>query len=132
MQIEEVVRKFESCEYSPAEFTHARHLTVAAWYLSQFTEGQAMERMRACLIRFSQHHGKMGYHETITRFWLQVVAQSLKEAEPGTPLVTIVNKLVQEWGNKELLFRHYSRELVMSEAARAEWVEPDLEQLQQH
>src|ERR1700758_3208143 len=30
-KIEDVVRRFETCSYTPEEFVHARHLTVAAW-----------------------------------------------------------------------------------------------------
>lgn len=123
--IEAVVRKFENCEYSPAEFTHARHLTVAAWYLSRVPMQKALDLMREKLRQFSWHHGKMGYHETITRFWLQLVETFMAE-NAGVPLDSMVNKVVQEFDDKNLLFQYYRRELVMSEKARAEWVEPDL------
>ena len=69
--VREVVEKFERCEYAPQEFTHARHLTVACWYLCTLPEKEALDRMREGLLRFTTHHGKRGYHETITRFWIE-------------------------------------------------------------
>ena len=131
-EIEDVVRKFESCEYSPADFTHALHLTAAAWYLSCMSPAKALEVMREKLMHFSEHHGKMGYHETITRFWLDVVGHYLREAGPAEPLTSTVNKLLREYADKNLLFQHYSRELVMSELARAQWIEPDLRDVTHH
>ena len=124
--IEEVVRRFESCEYWPEEFTHARHLTVACFYLSTLPTDQALSRMRTGLHRFIEHHGKQGYHETITRFWMKACGQFLSGQAAGTDLVENINATLQALANKELLFRHYSRDLVMSEAARQNWIEPDL------
>lgn len=125
-QIEEVARKFETCEYSPAEFTHARHLTVAAWYLSRVSPGRALALMREKLTQFSRHHGKMGYHETITRFWLDLVNEYLGRTDLDKPLTEKINELVVLYADKNILFRHYTRDLVMSDLAREHWVEPDL------
>lgn len=125
-EIEEVVRKFETCEYSPGEFTHVRHLTVAAWYLSRLAPAHALERMREKLVQFSRHHGKMGYHETITRFWLGQVENYFRQAECNKPLMVQINELVALYADKNILFRHYTRELVTSDLARAQWVPPDL------
>jgi hypothetical protein len=125
-EIEFVVHKFERCEYTPAEFTHARHLTVAAWYLSRVPASDALKVMREKLVQFSRHHGKMGYHETITRFWLDLVANYLRDADLDKPLTFRINELVGLYADKNILFQHYTRELVMSDEARAQWVPPDL------
>ena len=47
--IREVIRKFEGCEYAPAEFTHSRHLTVGCWYLSTMSADEALSRMLAAV-----------------------------------------------------------------------------------
>jgi len=128
-EIEEVVRKFEACEYKPEEFVHARHLTVAAFYFLRLPGDGARERMRAGLKRFIRHHGKNGYHETITEFWLGAVgreARDLGQAREGG-LVECVNRVVAELGNKELIYRFYSRERLGSAEAKAGWVEGDLD-----
>jgi hypothetical protein len=124
--IREVVEKFERCMYAPAEFTHPRHLTVACWYLTTFSPEKTLVQMRGALQRFSAHHGKQGYHETITRFWVEVLAEYLAKLPPSMPLIERVNSAVDRYGHKDVLFSHYTRERVLSEAARQEWIEPDL------
>ena len=127
-EIETVVYKLENCEYRKEEFTHPMHLAVAAWYLTRLPYEEALDRMRSALLRFTRHHGVTGYHETITRFWLRLVADFLEE--PAAPdLASRVNALIECYGNKQILFDYYSREWVMSEEARNGWVEPDLRSL---
>jgi hypothetical protein len=128
-ELEEVVKKFEHCEYGLAEFPHARHLTVAAWYLSRLPAAEAMAAMRRSLLRFTGHHKKQGYHETITRFWMELVAGFLSQDGMGRTLVESVNALLEEYSNKEIIFAYYSRDRVMSDEAKQEWLEPDVKPL---
>ena len=123
--IREVVEKFEACVYAPEEFIHARHLTVAAWYLCTLAEDAAVSRMRGSLLRFTAHHGKQAYHETITRFWMQLIAEHLRRQEAEQSDVQRINEVVARYP-KETLFDYYSRDRVMSDNAKREWVEPDL------
>jgi len=124
--IEDVVRRFEGCEFAVAEFTHARHLTVGTWYLCRSSPEETLTRMRAALMRFSAHHKKHGYHETITRFWTALIENFLRQLPEGMTVVQRVNAVVESFPNKEALFEYYTRERVMSEVAKGEWVEPDL------
>jgi len=124
--IADVVERFERCEFRLEEFTHSRHLTVAAWYLCHLSPDRALVRMKTGLIRFIEHHGKQGYHETITRFWMEIVGKLLESMPKDTAIIHKVNKVVERYDNKDVLFEHYSRELVLSERAKREWVEPDL------
>ena len=126
--IQEVVRKFERCEYAPQEFTHAYHLTVACWYLSTLSSEEALIRMRTRLQTFSAHHGKQGYHETITRFWIKLLKQSLAVESSAIPLVERVNRTINAFP-KDTLFDYYTRDRVMSDVAKREWIEPDLRTL---
>lgn len=126
-EIQEVVHKFEHCEFAPEEFTHARHLTVACWYLCTMPPDAALTRMREGLQRFIAHHGKKGkYHETITRFWMELVNDFLAHEPPLEPLTDKVNKAAKLYGNGNVLFAYYTRERALSEAAKREWIEPDL------
>ena len=124
--IADVVRKFEGCEFRVEEFTHARHLTVAAWYVCHLSANEALLRMKTGLVRFIEHHGKQGYHETITRFWMEIVGRFLASLPPDTAITEKVNKVVERYDNKDVLFEYYSRERALSEDAKREWVEPDL------
>jgi hypothetical protein len=125
-EIEEVVRRFESCEYKPEEFVHSRHLTVAAWYLLESGQSAATQRMRDGLLRFTAYHGKSGYHETITGFWLRAVACHVRELLPTRQPVEIVNEIVAVLSDKNLVFRHYSRDAIASAEAKSNRTEPDL------
>jgi hypothetical protein len=125
-EIREVVKKFERCQYAVEEFTHARHLTVACWYLCTMSPEAALVRMRAGLVRFISHHGKQGYHETITRFWMELLRDFLRQLPPATSLTNKMNNALECIENKEVLYSYYTRERVMSEIAKREWVEPDL------
>jgi hypothetical protein len=129
VEIEEVVRRFEDCDYETEEFFHARHLTVAAWYFSQLDLKAAEERMSAGLQKFIRHHGKIGYHVTITEFWLRFVKKTLQEMSPEGDFVSRVNKVVERLNNKGLIYEYYSRERLDTPEAKAAWIGPDLKDI---
>jgi hypothetical protein len=123
--IREVVEKFEHCEYAPQEFTHARHLTVACWYLCTLAPDEALIRMRSRLQNFTAYHGKHGYHETITRFWMKLIENFLHQQPQDLGLAKRVNAVVQGHP-KETLFDYSTRDRVLSDTAKQEWVDPDV------
>lgn len=125
-EIEEVVRRFEGCEYQPEEFVHARHLTVAAWYFLHFDRTTAEARMRAGLLKFIKHHGKNGYHVTITEFWLQMVRETLRASEAGDGMVSRINHAVGRLHQKNVLYEYFTPARLESPEAKARWIEPDL------
>jgi len=128
-EIEDVVRRFEACEYTPEEFVHARHLTVAAYYFSRWGCETAEKRMRAGLCKFIGHHGKDGYHETITGFWLHMAGRYSEGEIRGEELVSFVNNVVERLGDKDLIYEYFSKIRLYSAEAKAAWVEPDLKPL---
>lgn len=125
-EIEEIVRRFETCQYKPEEFPHTKHVTVAAWYLSHEDKEAAKERMRLGLIRFVQHHGKNAFHETITQFWLRMVDDHLRRDRSTGDLISAINEIVSRLTDKNLIYEYYSRGRLDSPEAKAGWVEPDL------
>jgi hypothetical protein len=128
-EIKEVVGKFEGCKFALEEFTHARHLTVACWYLCTLPPEVALSRMRDGLRRFITHHERQGYHETITRFWMELLRHALLRMPPDTQVMDKINNVLEMYTNKDVLFVYYSRDRVLSEAARADWIEPDLREV---
>ena len=128
-EIENVVRRFENCDYKPDEFFHARHLTVAAWYFEHFAANAAEERMRAGLQKFIRHHGQNGYHVTITEFWLRMAKYTLGRTAPGEEAVGRVNQVVGRLNDKNLIYEFYSRELLNKPEAKSGWHEPDLKRI---
>ena len=124
--IADVVDRFERCEFGLKEFTHGRHLTVAAWYLCHLSPAEAFVRMKTGLVRFIEHHGKQGYHETITRFWMEILGNFLGSMPRDAAIMEKVNNAVKRFDNKDVLFEYYSRERALSELAKRQWVDPDL------
>ena len=127
-EIEAAVHGFESCKTGKGEFKHRDHLTVAVWYLSLTSLEQAIERMRAGLLRFLDHHGvdRKRYNETLTVFWNEMVCRTLNEIEPQTSLVEKCNRVVEALHDPALTFEYYSKTLLWSDAAIQGWVAPDL------
>jgi len=128
-EVAEVVRKFETCALLPQEFDHRAHLTVALYFLANFPAEIATARMREGLRRLIAHYKDTGYHETITLFWLKLVRRFLDESVGDQRLADVANALLEKFGDSRLLFEYYSRELIQTEKARAEWVEPNLRKL---
>ena len=128
-EVEEVVRRFESCELPTADFNHREHLLVALCYVLRMGDADALSHMRARIGRYAAAHGVSPslYHETITVFWLKRVRAYLARTCAG--LAETVNALAAECGSSRLVFDYYSKELIDSEAARREWVGPDLRPL---
>ena len=110
------VRRFECCEYGLQEFEHQEHLKLAWTYLQLYGYEAALVRMREGLLRFSAHHNQSGYNETITVFWMRNLQAHCRENP-----VEVLRK-----ADKQLLFRHFSRERAMSEEAKRKWIEPDV------
>jgi hypothetical protein len=107
---------------------------VALWYATHHEPGEALDRVRAGILRLNAAHGvpttpTRGYHETITRFWMHTVSRHVaREGRTGDWAVR-ANQFVTLWGSRDLPLRHYSEARLMSPEARAGWVEPDLEPL---
>jgi len=125
-EIVDIVTKFESCAFRLDEFTHARHITVACWYLATLPFEEALLRMRSGLQHFIGHHRKAGYHETITQFWMILLEQAFRSTSEDRRIPIRVQEAVAQFPDKDVLFRYYTREKVMSEEARERWIEPDL------
>lgn len=126
-----LVAAFENRTLPKAEWTHRAHLTVALWYASHLSFEEALTAVRVGINRVNHAHGVVstptsGYHETITRFYLRVVSHFVSREEIGGDWALRANRLLERYGARDLPYRHYSRDRLMSPAARAAWVEPDL------
>ena len=130
-EIENLVRAFDDCTLPKPEWTHQAHLTVAMWYLVHYSGREATARIRNGIKRFNAAKGVKttltgGYHETMTMFWICTVSRYLLFADEDCSFIELVNGMLESCGDKNLPFKYYSRDLLMSVRARASWVEPDL------
>jgi hypothetical protein len=95
-EIENVVRGFETCETGGDDFHHSEHLAVAVWYVHTMDRDGALDRMRAGLLRFLDHHGveKGKYSETVTAFYIDKVAEKLSQMGPEVSIVEKCNAVL--------------------------------------
>ena len=92
-EIENVVRSFEACETGADEFHHSEHLAVAVWYLHTMDRDAELERMRAGLLRFLEHHegDTSKYSEPITVFYIDKIVDKLNQMGPEVSIVEKCN-----------------------------------------
>ena len=132
--LEELVSRFQARTLPHSEWTHRAHLSVGLWHVHRFGAAEALEQLRERIRRLNDSHGTpnsetRGYHETITRAYVTVLAEYLSGCD-GTPLADCVGSLLASpVAGKEYLLRFYSKDRLMSRQARAAWVEPDLRDL---
>lgn len=127
-EIHKLVSAFEACSFDPSAFRHYQHLTVALWYVWHLSSEEALAKMTGGIRRLAEAYGRMGYHETITLFWLRVVSNFAAEHRTSS-LTATANALIDHCNNKDLIREFYSDELLATAAAKAGWVEPDLKAL---
>jgi hypothetical protein len=131
-QIDALAARFEAAAIPAAEWTHEAHLVVGAWHVARLGAAAALDRMRAGIRALNAAHGTVdsdtrGYHETITRVYVRLLAAFLGARPAGEPLDDAVAALLAgPLGAREVVLRHYSRGRLFSVDARRGWVEPDL------
>lgn len=130
-EIAKIVSTFEDATVTRENWKHAEHLIVALVYLEDNDLADATEKMRTGIFNLLTNgfgidlKKEMPYHETLTVFWMRTVcAYSLMMA--GRSLTEKANGLVEKF-DKDYPLRFYSRELLFSDRARSEFVEPESE-----
>ena len=124
MTDQEFLRAFEEGRIRPSEFHHRDHLRLAWLRVRQLGLAGAAAAVPADSRAFAARHGADRlYHETLTRFWVRIVAHASSPTFDATleqhPLLL----------DKELPLRHWARETLFGPAARSGWVDPDLRPL---
>ena len=124
----EFARQFSSGNISPAEFDHPAHLRLAYIHLATHGPDEAVTTFREALLGFLRRHqvdpGK--FHETLTQAWLQAVWYFMQRFGDTTSADDFLQKSTVLHDSKVML-THYSRELLFSDEARRQFVEPDLD-----
>ena len=133
--LDELVARFRARTLAHGEWTHAAHLSVGAFYVSRLGAAEALARLRAEITSLNERHGTLntatsGYHETITAAFVRLLDEGLASFAPEVALERRLEALLAgPLGGSRVLLAFWSRELLMSPRARAEWVPPDLREL---
>jgi hypothetical protein len=123
-------RQFEAGTIPFEHWHHREHIKAAYLYLQRAPLVEAIERMRQSLKALNAAHRvpddpQRGYHETMTQAWMRVVHETISAHGPAENADAFFARHPQ-LGDKCHLQRFYSRELLLSAAAKARFVEPDL------
>jgi len=123
---EEFLRSFEECSLGAKCWTHAAHIRMA-WRVIETSPSfeHALERIRSGIMRFNSSKNSIGYHETITLVFAQLIDGRRQQGESW--LVFAENN--PDLFDKNVLDQFYSRDLLFSEEARQTFIEPDLKNL---
>jgi hypothetical protein len=109
------IAALESGTLPNESMNHAAHLRLALIFRGE------PQKAREILFKYVQRVGaQVKYNETLTWFWLRAV-----NAHEGDLAALLRTSLA----DTNLPMRHWSPELLWSDAARAQWVEPDLRPL---
>ncbi len=125
------LRAFEDRTLSHEGFDHRGHVRAAFLLLIGNEFEEALTKMRAGLRALLEAHGlegkaTVGYHETLTRGWLTLVAGCVDRRGPAVDSEAFLADHA-ELLRKNLLLTHYSRDRLMSAEAKAAFIEPDRE-----
>ena len=130
-----LAERFEACAVPVKEWTHTAHLSVGLWHIDRYGREDALVRLRSGIRRLNESHGGVnsstgGYHETITVAYVELLAQFLATFPAGTLFGERVIALLESaLASRDMLLQFYSRDLLMSVKARAEWIQPDIRPL---
>ena len=134
-QLDDFVFRFLNRTLPKSEWTHAAHLSVGAWHVHRYGVEEAVSRLRQGIRALNESHGTAntdsgGYHETITRAYAHLIAEFLDGHPESSTLVQQVGALLASpLAHKDALLQYYSKDRLMSPAARREWNRPDLKPL---
>ena len=128
-KLADFLNAWEACTLPKAEWTHAAHVAAAACYTWQRTPLEALPLLRQRIRAFNEATGGQntedaGYHETLTRFWAEVVGSFIASRRGGTRL-DAVRAAVERFGSaRDLTKTYYTHDIVRDRVARREWVPP--------
>ena len=133
-ETERIARGLVERTLPKAAWTHHAHLRAGLWHVVTFGADEALARLRVGISSYNECVGTVntdssGYHETLTRFYVMVIADFVAREDRLLPLDTLAERLIAQHGDRELPFRFYSGERLFSVDARRGWVEPDVRPL---
>jgi hypothetical protein len=126
--LQRLLTGFEDGTWPIAEWHHTAHLAVCSCYVLDGPD--AMDRLRVRIASYNECQGgkntpESGYHETLTRFWVEVVRDAIDSLPDGLSRLEVAQRIVAAFGHRRDLFReYYVFDVVGSREARAGWIPP--------
>lgn len=125
-----LVEQFEATTLPLEHWRHETHVRVAYHYLTQYDLPDAIDQMRRGIQRYNAAHEiseaiERGYHETLTQAWLRLLHAIIVAHGPFESADAML-EMHPYIRCKVLLRLFYTRDWIMSDRAKRQWVEPDI------
>jgi hypothetical protein len=121
--------RFELCTLPESDWTHLAHVRVAWLYLTHQSSDEALRRICDGILSYNTEvlHRPEKYSETITVAFTHIVLGRMRTTESWGSFATRIDDLLDP--KTPILLNHYSKERLFSDAARTQFVEPDVTEL---
>jgi hypothetical protein len=129
-QLQRFVEAWKAGKLPKAEWTHAAHVAMAAYFAFDHAAEATFAIMKAGILHHNTSVGTPntednGYHDTLTRFWCSEIGGFVRAGRYGTRWEA-VRAAVSAFGpDRDRFRRFYSFDVVRDRRARREWVPPD-------
>ena len=127
-----LIEGFEQGTYPKEDWTHQAHVAMAAHYLTLHPLPEATRIIRARIPAYNLAQGgrntdDAGYHETLTIFWIWIVAGFLAGLPETTPRLRMIAAAAERFGAESALHRKFYEHNVIGDLeARRHWVPPPI------
>lgn len=119
--------RFSSCRFPASDFTHEAHLRLAWIHIRNYGVEKAVENIHLQIKAFADSlNVSDNYHNTVTSAAVYAVAHFYSRSKSSTFKAFIEEFPRLKTNFLGLLSSHYSYDVVKSEEARKEYLEPDL------
>jgi hypothetical protein len=124
------VAEFEAERLPKFRWTHEAHLAAGYWYVWLHGARGAMAQLRARIRRHNESVGTRntddsGYHETITRFFVDGIARHIADNAEQPFEAGLKKLLASPLRSPDWPLTYYTSDRLFSIEARREWLEPD-------
>ena len=106
-------------------FGHRQHLKFAWTVLGELPVGAAATAVADEIRAFSDVNAPGRYHETLTRFWVKLIANTRSKEDGGRDCSAHMERYPVLL-DRHAAEKHYSGALLSSPRARSTFIEPDL------
>jgi hypothetical protein len=131
-EVLDIVERFRARTLPKERWTHQAHLVVGLWFVMNRPSDLVLGELRRGISAYNESVGTAntdsdGYHETITAFYVWAIRKFVSEKAPESSLLALANDLLtSRFAAASFPFRYYSRDRLLSVAARRAWLGPDL------
>jgi hypothetical protein len=130
--LDDFVHRWDAGRLTKPEWTHAAHVGTAAYFAFDLAAEALFERMKAGIIHQNESVGTAntednGYHETLTRFWVETIGAFVRSRSFSTRFEAVKNATQLFGEDRDRHRLYYGFDVARDRRARREWIKPDRE-----